>query len=659
MRRPEPMVRALIVGPRDKLPATIETLHDMRLLHIVDHPPGDPEFPIGSPLPDAASNSESLIKLRSISAILQVSGTEPSEEAVEFASLRDKIGTLELNINEEAAAKKEADRLLADLRRRIEELRPFASLGLNLGTLRGYESLAVLVGRMPHAGDQIRAKLPSSELFVAGDLVALFVRRNDVENARSFLSSLGFIPLTIPEGDGDPRSLLAASEADRDKWDARREQIEERLSKLRERYGAFVLAAQDALEVEVEKAEAPLRFAVSDHSFVIDGWVPRSRAAVLATRLDSSGIHAEFSAPAEKHAEAEPPVLLRNSRPARPFEFLIHLYSTPSYRELNPTLFLVTAFPFFFGFMVGDIGYGALFFAIGLIALAKLPRTSDFRNLLVVIAFGGFWAIIFGAFFFGEMFGIPFHLAEGHTCEDEIAWVCFGLDYPLGPVLHKLIDIGDIMYLSIVFAMIHLGASLLMGFANEVRHSRKHALAKVGLLLSLFGIFTLITSALATRPFPPPFAEWTWNVALGWFPRAELTAVSDFLGLEVPAASVVLLFGVLLAFGETPVAPLELGTLLANMMSYTRLGAIAIGKAAIAGALNGIILTALVIGQPLGTAIFGYALLVIAQFLIFLVGGLSAGIQGIRLNYVESFIKFYKGNGTRFFPFGARSPQEA
>ncbi len=658
MFRPEPMVRALIVGPREKLSPTIEALHGMRLLHIVDHHPGDLDFPIGTPLPAAATNSESLIKLRSISAILQVSGPEASTEVVDLAGIRDKIGALELNINEEAAARKEADRLLSDLSRRIEELRPFGALGLRLEAYRGYESLGVLVGRMPRAAPEFDAKYPTSEQFRAEGLVAVFVSQGDLEGARGFLSGLGFSPIGIPEGDGDPGGLLAQAGADRQKWETRRADIEARLAKLRERYGSFVTAAQEALEGEVEKAEAPLRFAVSDHSFVIDGWVPKSRAAELGARLDPQGIDTEFSEPDDGQAHTEPPVRLRNPRPARPFEFLVHLYSTPSYRELDPTVFLLTAFPFFFGFMIGDVGYGALFFAIGFVAIARLPRSSDFRNLLTVLAFGGFWALLFGLFLFGEMFGIPFHLLPGRTCTEEIAWSCFGLTYPLATVLYKSAAIGDIMYLSIVFAMIHLGASLVIGFANEVGHSRKHAIAKVGLLLALFGIFTIITAALAAKGVPT--AVWMWNVGLVWFPhQAETIGIGAFLGLEVPVASVVLLFAVLLALGETPVAPLELGTLLANMMSYTRLGGIAIGKAAIAGALNSIILTGLVINRDLPLAVSGFALLVLAQLLVFLLGGISAGIQGIRLNYVEAFIKFYKGNGTRFLPFGIRKPQEA
>jgi len=48
----------------------------------------------------------------------------------------------------------------------------------------------------------------------------------------------------------------------------------------------------------------------------------------------------------------------------------------------------------------------------------------------------------------------------------------------------------------------------------------------------------------------------------------------------------------------------------------------------------------------------------LAQLVVFLLAWISAGIQAIRLNYVEAFIKFYKGNGTRFRPFGVRTKQE-
>jgi V/A-type H+-transporting ATPase subunit I len=40
------------------------------------------------------------------------------------------------------------------------------------------------------------------------------------------------------------------------------------------------------------------------------------------------------------------------------------------------------------------------------------------------------------------------------------------------------------------------------------------------------------------------------------------------------------------------------------------------------------------------------------QLMVFALGALSSGIQAVRLHYVEFFMKFYKGEGLRFNPFG-------
>src|SRR5205823_6471629 len=260
----------------------------------------------------------------------------------------------------------------------------------------GYESLTVIVGRVQRDIAGFEEAMPVAEIFRGPDVVAAFVPRASSEQALALLGRSGFTQLDIPAGEGSPKALLDAAVADRDKWEARLEEIQGRLEKMRERYAAFVVAAEEALEVEVDKAEAPLRFAVSDHSFVIDGWVPSARLSDLRERTEALGLFVELEEHPSAHAEQEPPVLLRNPKPAKPFEFLIHLYSTPSYHELDPTLFLFLAAPFFFGFMIGDAGYGALFIALGFIAAIRLKSGTIWWRILVVTAVGGVWAFLFG-----------------------------------------------------------------------------------------------------------------------------------------------------------------------------------------------------------------------------------------------------------------------
>ncbi len=653
MLRPERMSRAVIAGPRDKLPQCIEVLHELKLIHIVDHHGEDDTFRIGKPLAPAAELSDNLVKLRSIASILAIKAPPKEKERIRIEELRQKVLSLELNISEEDAARKKAEGLLGDLERRIDELRPFASIGLPLEAYRGYESLTVIVGRVARDIPGFEEAMPVAEVFRGPGVVAVFVPKASSEQALALLGQSGFTQVDIPAGEGSPQALLDAAVADRDKWKARLEEIQGRLEKMRERYAAFVVAAEEALEVEVDKAEAPLRFAVSDHSFVIDGWVPSSGFKALQTRMEGLGIYVESGESSEAHEEEAPPVLLRNPKPAKPFEFLIHLYSTPSYHELDPTLFLFIAAPFFFGFMIGDVGYGALFVALGVVAAIRLDPKSIWRRILFVTAVGGVWSVLFGLFVFGEAFGLPFHPPPAHL--EELSWEAFGVFIPIPTLIHKAFGIGDMIYLSILFAALHLGTGYIIGFVNEVHHNKRHALAKLGWFSCLFGLFTLLTYSLRWNPI----AGWVWDVPLGWFPRTlEPLGLRGFLGVEIPFASLILILGALLGLFESVIAPIEVASLLANIMSYMRLAGIGIGKAAIASAFNVILLQNLILTGQIGFIIMGVAFLILAQMLVFLLGWISAGIQALRLNYMEAFIKFYKGNGIPFRPFGVRGTQE-
>jgi V/A-type H+-transporting ATPase subunit I len=647
----------VLVGPREKLPSVIETLYELRLIHILDYRGEDETFHVGKPLPPAAVLSEDLLKLRSIANILAVKAPKKEAEEVRIDQLREKILSLELNITEEDEARKKAQTLIADLDRRIEELRPFAALGLPLEAYRGYETIAPLVGRIAREVPEADLEDLPAEVFDAPGVIAVFTTKANVDRAQTILGKFGFAQLEIPPGEGSPTDLLEAAVADREKWQKRLEEIQGRLDTLREKYATFVVAAEEALEIEVDKAEAPLRFAVSDHTFVVDGWVPHARIRDLRSRLEAEGIFVESEGSHDGLEESEPPVLLRNPKPAKPFEFLIHLYSTPSYHELDPTVFLFIAAPFFFGFMIGDAGYGVLFIVMGIVASLRLNRESIWWKIFFVTAVGGFWALVLGLFVFGDAFGMPFHPAPGHM--EELSWESFGIFVPLQPMIHKTFAIADMMYLSLLFAALHLGAGYVFGFVNEIGHNKKHALAKLGWFSCLFGLFTLLTYTLSWIPNDSPgVAHWVWTVPLAWFPRTIETNLSGFVGKPIPLVSLILIFGAFLALTESVIAPIEIAGLLANIMSYTRLAGLGIGKAAIAAAFNTIILEGLVRSGQVGYLILGIIFLVLSQLLVFLLGWISAGIQALRLNYVEAFIKFFKGNGTPFRPFGARTTEE-
>ncbi len=667
------MTRALIVGPRDELEATVNTLYDLKLLHIVDHREGEEGLEIGKPLHQASEASEILVKLRSLAAVLKVEEAEPAPETELAGDLRQKILALELNISEEDASKKKIQTLLTDLDRQIEEMTPFAQLPLPLEKYRGYESLEVFVGKFAREIERLDSVTSEFEAFTAPGLLVVFVVKPQAATMREFLAQNGFTGIPIPEGEGDPKELLAGLRTERERWEARSKEIEARLTTLRERYAGFLVAVRAHLETQVEKAEAPLRFAVTDHTFVVEGWVPSSVFPEMKERLER-GMHLFVSEleTTEAHAEpaAEPPVQLQNPRAFRPFEMLIHMFGTPSYNELDPTLVFSLAFPMMFGIMVGDLGYGLVWVVYGLWLLRRWKDKpwGFWKNLTVAFVWGGLWASIFGAFVFGEAFGIPFHApnivgisrAEAFNWSDDI----LHLSIPLHALLEKLHQVTDFIVLSLAIAYIHLAIGFTFGVVNEARHSPKHAVGKVGWLLILTGLFFVIMDRAGRWHGTLGYA--IWNDVLGWVPRAGLVQASFGFTETNPIPYVALaMLGVglvMMLVTEGFLHIMEIFGLLANVVSYARLAGIGVAEETVIFALNSLALTYFlfpwidsgnVIGLVVGLAIVGAA-----NFLLFILSTISGAIQSVRLNYVEFFLKFYKGSGTMFRPFGERVKSE-
>ncbi len=670
------MTRALIVGPRDDLEGIVEKLYALKVLHIVDHKEGEEGLGIGKPIGTATEASEILVKLRSIASVLQVKEGESKGLEPVAGDLREKILSLELNISEEDAARKKTQVLLGDLQQKIEAMTPFAELPLPLEDYRGYETLEVYVGRVPREIEGLETVTPDYEAFAAAGFLAVFVVKDKAALMQDFLAQHGFTGIPVPEGEGNPRDILTDLLNQKARWETRLGEIETRLATLRERYAGFLTAAKAHLEIVVEKAEAPLRFAVTDHTFIVEGWVPQREFSKV--RDEIGGMRGVFVSELEATAEhepsppEEPPVLLQNPRPAKPFEMLINMYGTPSYREVDPTSVFYLAFPMMFGIMVGDAGYGLVWMGYGLWLFRRWnTRPWDFwKNLLVGFIWGGFWAFVFGTFVFAEAFGIPFHapLAANLSRAEAFNWSdnILHANIPIEPFLEKLHQVSDFIVLSIAVAYLHLGTGFLIGVVNEARHSKKHAAGKIGWFMILTGLFTIIMDRAARWP---GLGQTIWNGPLGWFPRAGISM--ENLGFTdqnpIPMVSLYLLgigVGVMLT-AEGPLHIMEVFGLVANFVSYARLAGIGVAEEAVIFALNTIALNFFVFpwidnGNVVNVVklIAGLVLLFVFNLLIFLLSTISGAIQSLRLHYVEFFIKFYHGTGTLFRPFGARPTPE-
>jgi V/A-type H+/Na+-transporting ATPase subunit I len=368
-------------------------------------------------------------------------------------------------------------------------------------------------------------------------------------------------------------------------------------------------AARARLLGEIEQLEAVAQAGATDRAFVINGWTPRERVPELRLELERAAggelALEELSTP----PEVEPPVLMRNRRLARPFEFLVRLFDLPHAGTLDPTLLVALFLPLMVGVMVGDIVYGTLLLAIALYVRRRFASGSAaVRDLCRVFVAGALWAVVFGVLF-GEALG-----DVGHKLGLPALWFYRGGPDAVQPLL----------LFSLAFGAAHVVLGQLLGMWQSLSARRTVELVnRFGSLLALGGV-----AALA-------------GVAANRVPGGMLAAL---LAGGVVAVGLALLIAGRGALGLV-MGPLELVGTLGNVLSYLRLAAVGLASTYLAMVANSL--------SVLGPIWLGVFIGLFFHLLNLALASFSPMIQALRLHYVEFFSKFYEGGGEPFRPFGA------
>jgi V/A-type H+-transporting ATPase subunit I len=673
---PEKMTRILVVGSKESLPQTIDILYGLETVHLVDFSAEEPGFTLGSPLPIASDASHKLLKLRSMEKdldIKEVKGMEIEVIPIEKinSEVDETINGLEAEIVGVVETKGNSQARMHEIEQKKKQLEPFMTVPLPLELYSGYENLTVYTGYVkldPTAA--LTQAVKQFEIYKSNDgkFVAVFTTKAEAAEAQKILIQSGYTDVPAPTGKGEPAEEVKRLDEEYAVQTKTLEEATKKIDALREKHQSFILASDEHLSIEVEKAETPIRLGTTAHAFAMDGWVPSADISGIEKELSAKLGGAVFlevigEAPrAEKHEPAhtpglphkEPvekvPTLQRNGKTVQKFEFLTELISVPRYNEIDPSTILALTFPIFFGLMVGDMGYGIPFLILGALGLAKC-KSKEWRTIATMLFFGGIWATVFGFFLFGEAFGLHFY-----AIPNEMTWSSLlGVDLPrtlfgfipVG-IYSKLTDVKILLFLTVWIGIIHLYLGFGLGFYNKyIRHGTKHAVMEKGswMLILTGGTFLLM---------------WIIDLLIvNWLLDDTTSMIFLLLGIVTLVPGVLM---VLKAEGATAI--LELPGLMSNMISYARLAAIGMSKAGLALAFNTIAFETILGFDPVARAgagawpadiaivmiIVAVLILIVGHLTVFILGILSAGMHGIRLHYVELFQKFYEGGGVKFNP---------
>ena len=371
------------------------------------------------------------------------------------------------------------------------------------------------------------------------------------------------------------------------------------------RLNEYKIAVQE--DADFYKVSEAAQHLADDKIMALEGWVPKEIEADTTSWLCKEEIYFEASEP-EKGVD-NPPIKLKNRRFARLFEMIGNLYSIPTYWELDMTPFFAPFFVIFFGFCLGDLGYGSLICLVTLVLILS-KKLKDMNNVLWLGFFLGLGTVIMGTIS-GTFFGIPL------------------LDVDI-PIVNKLKGIMfqpdglySAFYVSLIIGVFQILFGMCLKIINQIKlYGFQAAIPTIGWVIMLLGgIVTFLLDGIGT-----PF----------------------YICMIVGAILIYLLNGPINSFAA-PFKNIGSGLwdtynmatgLLGDVLSYIRLFALGLS-----GSILGLVFNDLAISMKPDIPVLGTIVMIIillfGHTMNIALSALSAFVHPMRLTFVE----FYKNSG--------------
>ncbi|MCK3684482.1 V-type ATPase 116kDa subunit family protein [Maribellus sp. YY47] len=446
-------------------------------------------------------------------------------------------------------------------------------------------------------------------VFISGKGTRIFfvlIRTNN----REF--DLDLEPVNLPE--------IPASELEKqiERTNAEIDQLNKKLDE----YATFSLSLLEQKmadlinKLEFEKVKLTTEKNADDKLMLLEGWIPRSKSDLFNLYLEDIGVLyvRRWGTPKDKI-----PVLLKNNRFSSLFEPIGSLFSLPDYAEIDLTVFFAPFFMLFFGFCLGDAGYGLLFLVGG--GIYKPFADKKFLPYLSLLQFLGVATFLFGMVS-GTFFGINLIEAEFSFTQN---------------FRNLFLDPNKMFQLSLALGSVQIIFGLFLKAANQMKQfGYRYALSTCGwLIIVLGGLLYALLSRLSVIPS---------NTAILY----ALIFVGGFLVLffSDPQVNVFARVGK----GIWDVYSTVTG-IFGDLLSYIRLFALGLSSAILGFVINDIGLQILGSSKILGPVFF-VIFLILGHTLNILISSLGSFVHPMRLTFVEFYKNAgFKGGGRAYKPF--------
>ena len=333
----------------------------------------------------------------------------------------------------------------------------------------------------------------------------------------------------------------------------------------------------------------------ADQLVYVKGYIPVDAERMLILEAKKNGWGIFTCLPQEEDAV---PTLLRN--PAwisliKPLLKLLEL--VPGYNEIDISPLFIIFFSLFFGILIGDAGYGAVYFLLNFWLHRKFGHKVKDKSVFFLFYILSFCAIIWGfltATFFGQ------------------EWLLYLGIKPLIPIL------GNTAFIQ---ALCFFIGALHLSFAHSWRAMLKApaliALAELGWICIIWAVFFLAKNLILGDVFP------------GFGKGLIITGLFLVLFFTSPQKNIFKTIGEGLA-----TIALSLVNNFTDVVSYIRLFAVGLAGVAIADAFNSMAAGVFRKGDWL-TIISAALIVIFGHTLNIILGPMSVLVHGVRLNVLE------------------------
>ena len=478
-------------------------------------------------------------------------------------------------------------------------------------------------GVLPAAADlrQLEATLeeqaPASQLEeVSSDseqhYVTLLAHDSCKEEALAAIKQQGFSPFAMRDAKGTAAQWSAKLQQDIDAMERQRQQLAESIGQHRQDRAAIEQAI-DAYALAAEEDRLLSGMARTKDTVVLTGWLPQKAQPKVEAILEKYGCAFSLEDPQEGE---DPPTAMENGAVAEPFGAITAMYGMPAYGSLvDPNPLMAPFYITFFGFIMGDVVYGALISLICMLGHKLMRPKGTMRQMLTLFFYCGLSTMVAGVLVGGWL---------GDTIP-VFTKAVLGKEYSIPPLWFNPLDEPmKMLMLSMAMGAVQILTGMAVSAWRQIKQGQwLDALVDTGSWYLVFAGAGMAVLGLS-------FGVWIAVVGL---------AIMLVLGGHGKKGIGRITGGLGKVYGITG--------FVSDLLSYSRIMALSLSGAVVGSVVNQ--MGAMAGGGILGVLIFVVVAIVGHTFNL-ATSVLSAYVHTSRLQYIEFFGRFFEGGGRTMTP---------